>query len=250
MSATVPRELMVLVERVVRPLPVPFERQKRLRAEFLGHLQGVFAEELARYGDQSAALTRTTQRFGDPAALSAELRQTVPLSERVLAKIGNVVGQRLDESTMRYAVRMTLLFCAVAAPSLALAITARRLDDHGDLWVTLPMALLGLSIVLSVAIWFGSFLLFGLQIGAEWNRPVRRWSRLVMYTIGLAGSWYVSQIIFMTITGADWPPRQSPQVTAILGGLASVTCGIVVGLQYYRETLYRREWEELDLDAA
>ena len=59
MSTTGPRELMVLVERVVRPLRVPLVRRKRLRAEFLEHLQSRYAEELAIDGDPTGALART-----------------------------------------------------------------------------------------------------------------------------------------------------------------------------------------------
>jgi hypothetical protein len=39
MPQAIRRELMILVERVVRPLPLPLNRQKRVRSELLDHLQ-------------------------------------------------------------------------------------------------------------------------------------------------------------------------------------------------------------------
>ena len=52
------RELMVLVERAVRPVPVGPRQKLRMREELLAHLTEVYEEERARLGDDRVALAR------------------------------------------------------------------------------------------------------------------------------------------------------------------------------------------------
>jgi hypothetical protein len=71
-------QLRILIDRAVRPVRASRLRKRGMREEFLAHLSAVFEEEAARAGGPEGALERTTQRFGDPAALTGQLQESVP----------------------------------------------------------------------------------------------------------------------------------------------------------------------------
>ena len=76
------KELMIQVERAVRPVQASPARKRRMRQELHAHLTGIFEEEKARGDDEPLALARALQRFGDPAELTRELQASVPLPDR------------------------------------------------------------------------------------------------------------------------------------------------------------------------
>src|SRR5262249_45587334 len=95
--------LKIIVERAVRPVRASFARKRRMREELLAHISGVFDEELARFGNERAALERTTQRFGEqPTELTEQLQATVPLGD----VIDRFFGGNPGESTLRAATRL------------------------------------------------------------------------------------------------------------------------------------------------
>jgi ATP-dependent Clp protease ATP-binding subunit ClpC len=58
--------LKIIVERAVRPVRAGIARKRKMREELLAHVVGVFEEEVARLGDERAALQQTALRFGNP----------------------------------------------------------------------------------------------------------------------------------------------------------------------------------------
>jgi hypothetical protein len=83
--------LKIMVERVVRPVPVSTARKGRMREELLGHVTAVFEEERARLGDDEAAFERTEQRFGNPDELTGQLLKSVPGKDFVERAMERVV---------------------------------------------------------------------------------------------------------------------------------------------------------------
>jgi hypothetical protein len=78
-------ELMIHVERIVRPVRATQRRKLRMRRELLAHMLAAFEEERHRFpGDERGAIEQATLRLGEPAELTATLQRTVPLVERVL----------------------------------------------------------------------------------------------------------------------------------------------------------------------
>src|SRR4051812_26791862 len=75
--------LKIIVERAVRPVRAGVGRKRKMREELLAHVSAVFAQERARLGDDAAALSRTTERFGDPAELTRDLQASVPWLDRI-----------------------------------------------------------------------------------------------------------------------------------------------------------------------
>ena len=248
MPETAPRELMVFVERVVRPLPIPLARQKRLRREFLEHLQRIYAEELERDNDPAAALSRTQVRFGDPQTLGRELHSTIRWWERGESWLERMMARGAQESEWRYALRMTTRFILFVA-SIWIVL---MLDHHlfGTEPVTLLKLKVGLAALTFLTCWFSGLLLFGLETGAEWERPQRRWGWIILLSLALLASWPASLALMMKLAGGSWSEYLTPLISSVVGGFLSVAGGTWLGVFHRREMIYRREWSALEIDAA
>lgn len=103
-------DLMTVVEQVVRPLPALKANKLRMRIELYSLLQQIYEEELSRPGaSETTALQQASRRFGDPNALSEELLQTIPTSERVWAMADRVLVRRREgEGLVRFSLRIGL----------------------------------------------------------------------------------------------------------------------------------------------
>jgi hypothetical protein len=71
------------IERAVRPVRARRARKLVMREELLAHLTVIYSEERKREPDEQAAVTGALTRFGQPAALTAELNASVGLAERI-----------------------------------------------------------------------------------------------------------------------------------------------------------------------
>jgi hypothetical protein len=71
------------VERAVRPVRARRARKLVMREELFAHLTAIYSEERMRQPDDQAAVTAALARFGQPAALTAELNTSVGLVDRV-----------------------------------------------------------------------------------------------------------------------------------------------------------------------
>lgn len=96
-------QLMIHIERIVRPVNATQSRKLRMRTELLAHLQATLDEERQRFpGDWAAAIEHAKRRLGDPAELTRKLQQTVPILERaLLARLP--LSRRLDRLEQRMA---------------------------------------------------------------------------------------------------------------------------------------------------
>ena len=122
--------LRVVVERVVRPVRVSDVRKLRMREELLDHLTAVYEEELGRLGDEGAALTRATERFGVPGDLTEELQRSVSW----FAFVGYVSDQyrfRPDESLLKFGLRHLVLGFATMSGASMLVIPLACLGGRG-----------------------------------------------------------------------------------------------------------------------
>ena len=127
------KELMIQVERAVRPVRAEPARKLKMRRELLAHLICIYEEELARRSDPAAARAEALRRFGDPAALTRELQDSVPALERILhsplpalgwmTAIQRLNARRPGESDSHYAVRSAVwqgVLLTIAAVPLVL----------------------------------------------------------------------------------------------------------------------------------
>jgi hypothetical protein len=77
-------QMLIQVERIVRPVRATQARKLRMRGELLAHLQSALEEEKARTSDDAAAMERAAHRLGNAHELTHQLQATVPLFERIL----------------------------------------------------------------------------------------------------------------------------------------------------------------------
>ena len=68
----------------VDPIPASPNRKRSMREELLAHLHGAFEQELADSRPPEIALATAMHRFGNLDLIRTELRQSVPLLERII----------------------------------------------------------------------------------------------------------------------------------------------------------------------
>ena len=190
-------QLKIIVERAVRPVRASFARKRKVREELLAHVSGVFEEELAKLGDERAALGRTDQRFGKPAELTEQLQAAVPASDAIDRFLSGHPG----ESTLRAATRL-------AAWNLALGVVvfaaATFLSGLLTVWPTEAILFTVFSILVLPAF------MFGLTFATEWIRqasyePARR-SRIRAALLTFA--WFA--ITMALFEGVTWLSGTGP----------------------------------------
>ena len=251
MPASAPRELMVLVERVVRPLPIPLSRQRRLRKELLEHLHVLYVEELQRIENPVEAHERARQRFGNPADISRELNASVSASDRRSCFLQQIFQPRIRESQIAHSIRMLIYFGIYLLCGSSLAITYRVFASPHEFSLTkwiIGYFLTTCLVVLMPFCWFGGFLIFAGQLGSAWEHRPRRRGCILLSSSCLIATWPLALTI-LSLSGegislaALLPPHR-----LIIGCALSLILGGVYGVQSQRDLAYRREWAELDLN--
>jgi hypothetical protein len=103
MNTSSQTQLKIIVERAVRPVRASTNCKRKMREELLAHVSGVFEEESAKLGDESLALERTQQRFGNPGELTAQLQESVPMGDGFERFWEGRPGQSTLRRTLRFA---------------------------------------------------------------------------------------------------------------------------------------------------
>lgn len=243
MSESTLRQLKILVERAVRPVRASACCKSKMREELLAHVTAVFEEEVARLGDEPAAFDRTAQRFGNPAELTGQLQDSVPALDsinRCVERVADWVSVRPGESTLRRAVRYTIVMEVVALLLLVPMILL--------LWVRLgewPTYALGHT---GPVLLIGGYLGFSLCIfEASLRRSLceRKLSSWLRFALVLAGSTVVSMTLGL------WAYGVSPQKAT---WLFFFTVGFPVGLawilarHFTARQRYHEDWASLQIE--
>lgn len=127
------KELMIAVERVVRPVRAEPRRKMKMRQELLAHLTSAYEEGKTRLGNESLALEEAVRRFGKPKELTRDLQASVPVYERLffaplpgtkwLTALERKMESKLNEPPSRSVVRwLWLWFLVVGALAVGPAI--------------------------------------------------------------------------------------------------------------------------------
>jgi hypothetical protein len=235
--------LKIIVERAVRPVQASTARKRKMREELLAHVVGVFEEEVARLGDDRAAVERTALRFGNPAEVTSQLQESVPARDAI---------RRLWEGRPEEPARRAAFRIAWVTEALALVIFAGALFAGGGVSAWPQDALiLGVEAVLALPAY-----LFGLTFLTDWmekalHGPAGR-SRVKVTLIGV-GSW-----LYMMLWVAVLPWRTGPAdwdyLTAILvaAWLAPIGCLFPYALAQSAAERRRshQEWARLPIEPA
>jgi hypothetical protein len=212
-----------------------------MREELLAHLQAVFGEEMARLGDEQAALEQTARRFGNPTELSAQLQETVPISDSV-GRLFDWLWYRPGESTLGRAIRHALLVDAFAGFFFFL-FGSLILWKAGIAWPA-EMLWLGGRILLVLG-----YVMFGFTFLTEWMRRAqygeagRSWRSVALVVVATfalilsvlpLGMWFgdgrspgedISSVVVVILTFVFW----------LTGGAMAIAHEIDARMRYHQE---------------
>jgi hypothetical protein len=239
-------ELKVLVERAVRPVRAPHTRKKAMRNELLAHLRDVFEDELTRLNDEGLALANTRSRFGDAAALTAELQQTVTRRQRA-----GVFFEQLDWTRpmplKALVARHALVGLASIAFMFLLILPALFLDGRRQ---TLDFAVRA-AIMQGVFVGMFGYVMGGLcpTLGdALFGDAQRRsWRTAAWCLIGSAVFLPVFAFIFYFGLSGDLTASLSHLVYACWFAPVFPLLCTAISWEIHRQHTYDREWAALDL---
>jgi len=100
------KQLMIHVERAVRPVCAEESTKCNMREELYAHITSICEQELEQTDDKEAAISQACRRFGQPADLTPELQQSVSWLGRAVASIDRWVWRRKHETILHYAWRI------------------------------------------------------------------------------------------------------------------------------------------------
>jgi hypothetical protein len=236
--------LKIVVERAVRPVRAGARRKDRMREELLAHLTGIYDQEHARLGDEGAARDEAIRRFGEPAALTRGLQESLTRKDRLTWFVERCIGWRAQESAAWHTLRLAVTVLVLLGACL-LAMDALWLTDA--LWLEeLPRLLLIEAAFLAIATG-GVFLLGWLYFkmrDALCGRPgvsrslIRASAYSVLFSLGALASVCAMLLLFgmLVLPSAD---LLSPEilypwwcllfVLALLSPLFAALYGLVHG---------------------
>lgn len=140
MDDQVKHELMIVVERAVRPVRASNNRKRRMREELLGHLSAVFENEMELQSDVATGLERAKRRFGDPSKLTVELQRTVPWWDRVTAT-GEIMNFEPGESMTHFFAKCVVFALAMGVVTLLAVLPAVVWGKAGNIGFMLHVIL-------------------------------------------------------------------------------------------------------------
>jgi hypothetical protein len=235
-------QLKVIVERAVRPVRASTRRKRKMREELLAHVIDVFEEEAAKLGDERAAAERTALRFGNPAEVSSQLQETVPMRDAVR----RYWEGRPGEPTWRTAVRVAWVsgtFALVFAVSfLGIGAVASPELGSGGGW-TREAVLLCLCAVLTFPAWLsGLVFLTSFMEKVLYGSTGRSWFKVALV---VAASWLLMLLWFAAWI---WPIRSTEWNNLNANSLVLAGFGFVMvpvhACALARESLSHRRYQE------
>jgi hypothetical protein len=147
-----PREFEERVGLAVDPIPASPQRKGSMREELLGHLRGAYEQELAENKVPETAMAAAINRFGNLEIIREELRQSVPVLERLIFqfKTREAVIFRWIPEREQIMLRWILVGVALVAIGMGLILPALAKVRAGEKFTTgaaIPFAI-GVALVL------------------------------------------------------------------------------------------------------
>lgn len=137
-------DLMIHVEKIVRPLRILPKQRGFIREELLNHLTEIYEEELQRHDKSEFALEAALKRFGKADELSGQLYNSLPWYSNVLSYIpmlAPVQSWPLTTWTLIQRAWLTgmLLWIAVGIPWCGILIATGRksVSNAAATWIIL-----------------------------------------------------------------------------------------------------------------
>lgn len=248
MNESTLRQLKTIVERAVRPVRATVSRKRRMREELLAHLVTVFEDEAQRLGDEKAAIARAAERFGDPAELAGQLRQTVPRLDRLHSRLDEAFALHSGESLLRFVGRQSALVFLGYAAALILMMPVLAIRGRlGEMGLILHVVAVA---AVFVAAFSSAFVLVATRMGralfgSKQERCVRT---AVVYA--LASLPLFPALAFLAYWGLTWDLGASLVHARFACWFAPVAPAtfVLMGRQMASELLHKEEWGSLEID--
>jgi hypothetical protein len=229
--------LKIIVERTVRPVRASTTRKRKMREELLAHVSDVFEEELAKPGDDGAALERTALRFGNPAEVTSQLQESVPRRDAVR----RYWEGRPGEPAWRTAIRVAWVSGTFALVFVVFFLAVAWFTVEGVGGLTREALILSLCAVLTIPAWLsGLVFLTRFMEKALYGPAGRSWLKVALL---VAGSWLFMLLWF---TAWSWPIWSAPIGLAGILIVALHACALAQSSLLQRQ--YHEEWERLPID--
>jgi hypothetical protein len=237
--------LKIIVERAVRPVRASTGRKRKMREELLAHVVGVFEEEVARLGDDRAAVERTALRFGNPIEVTSQLQESVPARDAVR----RYWEGRPGEPAWRTAIRLAWVSGTFALIVAVFVLTSSTVGSVGG-WSSEAL-IHSLCAVLTIPAWLsGCVFLISFMEKALYGPAGRSWLKVALL---VAGSWLFMLLWFAAWTWPTWSSAwayASPSAIVMLGFLIVLAplpaCALVHSSLLRRE--YHEEWGRLPIE--
>jgi hypothetical protein len=243
MNSMVREQLMILVERVVRPIRAVGRDKKRIREELWSHVTAVFQEEFDQSKDEATALQQVQTRLGEPKELTAQFQQGTNGPSVFSYHFERWLNARPGESMFRTAVRQGFVATIVPVLVLLLAgLNARanpRLEKHDLYFLAAEVMLLGV----------GAALMFCAIRQAVYLAPVRSRFRAIALLL-FTSSVPLIPLWLMYRQSAIFPPTVLVRASISTAFTCLLVPLIMLGLarKSSRAILESRTWEQLQID--
>lgn len=251
------KQLMIHVERIVRPVAAFASRKLRMRRELLAHLQQALEEERAQNGgNESLAVDRALHRLGEPGELTRQLQRSVPLFERLLmSKLP--ISKRLEQAEQRAARTLysstgpltmghQSILVLLAAPLAGLPAYTPKIvrDVFTRMGAPAHPAMFFCGLLLSMCLMLP--LAYRLvSAAADPRKPLWR-AGVIGPMVALMGMQFAYPF-FVTLVAANRLPTFTDLTTSVAVTVALLLCSLVLARWVARLRPQYDEWLQLDL---
>jgi hypothetical protein len=241
------KDLLVHVERIVRPIEAMNDRKDRMREELLAHLVTRFEQERAKTSDDALAAQKAIAGLGDPHLLGAEMQDSVSRTERFKARIERLLGWRAPEPAWRYTLRSGAFVCGIFVVLLPIAMLFLFAVDSPAASVVLRL-MLSMGVLTGVNVFVLGWLYFKTRDNLlQAFGSKRSWFRLLGYFFASAVTIEGSLLFFLWATTEEFATDLSILMGRSLVALVLPASGFVVAWFRGPAELRHTFWECLDI---
>lgn len=245
------RELMVFVERIVRPIVAPEQTKLRMRRELLSHALDAAHQEQSRQADDATAVRQAITRLGDPEEARRELQQTVSFAGYCEGVIERFLRQQPGQSLLWHTVRVP--FALATALVLTYAVVFWIADSLASLHnrathtvvVSLAAAVASLMLLPTLVLLTKSCS----TVLNDWWACRLRFGRALRLPLLAFGVLALSAACLRTATERSDVLLHSLQTAAVMIALLTPLAAITAGLDAWRRRGVA-EWAALDLNPS
>jgi hypothetical protein len=213
----------------------------------MAHVVGVFEEESAKLGDESAALEQTAMRFGNPAEVTSQFQESVPARDAVR----RYWEGRPGEPAWRTAIRFACVSGTFALVVAVFFLTAASFSVGPVGGWSREALFLGLCAVLTLPAWLsGCVFLTSFMEKALYGPAGRSWPKValaVACSCLFALLWFAAWSLLTGSAEWDYPNSYSIVMAGFLL-VSALLLEFALAQSSFLQRQYHEEWAGLQID--